>query len=92
MSQLYVYYKVDASNRPAAIALARRVISALEASNGVQVRLSHRADDPLTIMESYDGVNDVDAFRRQLDRAVTDSGLAALIRGDRHTEHFVPCA
>jgi len=92
VSQIYVYYKVTAANRAAALAGAKALIARAAADVGVDGALSCRAEDPLTIMEAYDAVPDAQAFMAWLDAAVSSGGLRSLIEGDRHTEHFVPCA
>lgn len=92
MSQFYVYYKVSAEHRAAAIEAATVLIKNVLDTTGVAGSLSCRADDALTLMESYPGVNEPTLFRAQLDEAVQRSGLRSVILAERHVEHFVPCA
>lgn len=92
MSQFYVYYRVCAEHRTAAIEAATALIQDVLNTTGVTGSLSCRADDALTLMESYPGVTEPAHFRARLDKAVQRSGLLAVIAGERHVEHFVPCA
>jgi len=92
VSQIYVYYKVSAEHRAAALEAAAHVLSIVEQQTGIAGTLSCRADDPLTLMESYPGITDAVAFRLDLDTAVAHSSLGEFLHGTRHTEHFVPCA
>jgi hypothetical protein len=87
---LYVYYKVD----PAAAAdLAGRVAAMqarLTASFRVAAALRRRPgeqDGRQTWMEVYPEVPD--GFDAALALAVSESGIAGLISGPRHTEIFV---
>jgi hypothetical protein len=87
---LYVYYKVD----PAAAAdLAGRVAAMqarLTASFRVAAALRRRPgeqDGRQTWMEVYPEVPD--GFDAVLALAVSESGIAGLISGPRHTEIFV---
>jgi hypothetical protein len=54
-------------------------------------RLLRKRDDAMTWMETYEGVQDPDAFERDLLSAVRAAQFAAVLEpgGDRHMECFL---
>ncbi|WP_374554411.1 DUF4936 family protein [Aquitalea pelogenes] len=92
-SELYVYYKIAATDGPAWLPLLRQMQAAL-AQQGVEVSLMRRQDDNAqqaqqTWMEVYRGIADEQAFLLQLQQALHDHGLESL-GSARHMEWFVP--
>ena len=87
---LYIYYRVPSA---AATELRQRVQAMqaqLAAGSGVVAALKKRPvekDGMQTWMEVYPAVPD--GFENLLEQAVAHAGLAALIDGERHTEHFL---
>lgn len=98
----YVYYRVSSHNAAAAHAAAARLFTLAASRFGVSGRLQRRADasandatsGTTTWMERYDSASP--AFIASLTQLAAESGLTALIEGERHTECFVdaqtPCA
>lgn len=92
-SQLYVYYKIAATDGPALLPKLRQMQAALM-REGVEASLMRRQDDSAqqtqqTWMEVYRGIADEQAFLLQLQQALRDHGLENLA-GARHMEWFVP--
>ncbi|OWW20020.1 DUF4936 family protein [Noviherbaspirillum denitrificans] len=85
---LYIYYRVRGDNAPA---LHARVTAMQQRiANGVAVALKRRPEEKdglQTWMEVYLAVPE--GFEAILQDAVAKDGLAGLIEGPRHTEHFV---
>lgn len=99
--QLFVYYRVNASNVDAAIAAAGRVQSALRQRHpGLQAALMRRPDavnGQVTLMETYALAAWVDALGvdEALQRAIeldAARAMAPWIVGERRVEVFVSCA
>jgi hypothetical protein len=96
---LYIYYRVDSAHATPLFGKIKGVQAMLQARLVSLARSSAvREQDGLqTWMEIYQGILPASAedFIRTLDRALEDSGAAALIRGERHVEQFedvAPCA
>lgn len=97
----YVYYRVSSHNAAAARQAVAQLFALTAARFGVSGRLQWRADTSAndtaagttTWMERYDDVSP--AFVASLAPLAVESGLTALIEGDRHTECFIdaptPC-
>ncbi|VVE30566.1 hypothetical protein PHO31112_03615 [Pandoraea horticolens] len=97
----YVYYRVSSHNATAARQAVAQLFALTAARFGASGRLQWRADTSAndtaagttTWMERYDNVGP--AFVASLPSLAAESGLTALIEGDRHTECFVdaqtPC-
>lgn len=87
---LYIYYRVVTED---AATLHKQVIllqQTLAREYGIVTALKRRPEEKdgrQTWMEIYHAVPD--GFEAALDRAVTQTGLLALIDGQRNTEHFV---
>lgn len=87
---LYIYYRVRSEN---ATALRERVAAmqkSLSGEYGIVSRLKRRPEEKdgrQTWMEIYEAVPD--HFEAVIERAVAQAGLAALIDGQRNTEHFL---
>jgi hypothetical protein len=92
VTDIYIYYKVDAAHRDIAQERARALLAAVAAQAGVAGALDQRADDPLTWLETYRAVPDEAAFHAALSQALGASGLLDCLAGERHLERFVPCA
>ncbi|GIZ54131.1 DUF4936 family protein [Noviherbaspirillum aridicola] len=93
---LYIYYRVPPAHAAALQPLLAAMQEALSREHGVSAALKRRPEEKdgrQTWMEVY---QDVPAgFDDALDRALAQSGAAALIDGPRHTEIFEdvrPCA
>ncbi|VVD65506.1 DUF4936 family protein [Pandoraea fibrosis] len=98
----YVYYRVSSHNAAAAHAAVTRLFALTGTRFGVPGRLQWRADASVndaaagttTWMERYDGASP--AFVASLPQLAVESGLTALIEGERHAECFIdaqtPCA
>lgn len=92
-SQLYVYYRISPAQRRLLLPRLRQMQAAL-ALHGVQASLLRRQDEVAdaslhTWMEVYQGVDDCQAFARQLQQALHDYGLEEALT-ERHVECFVP--
>jgi hypothetical protein len=87
---LYIYYRVRNENAAALQVRASAMQHRLEAECGVAGSLKRRPEEKdgrQTWMEVYQAVPD--GFEATLDAAVAHGGLAKLIDGPRHTEHFM---
>jgi hypothetical protein len=87
---LYIYYKVDAAAVPALASRVAAMQSQLASSLRVMPLLRRRPgeqDGKQTWMEVYPDVPP--GFDAALAQAVSESGLADLTSGPRHTEIFV---
>ena len=100
----YTYYQVQLHHAAAVQACVNAMQVTLRENFGIRAGLKCRPtsgenSEPgmQTWMEVYLAVpaDDSDTFSAALDRAAQQSGLAAMIDGQRHTERFMdicPCA
>jgi quinol monooxygenase YgiN len=91
----YVYYRVNPAQAEAAREAVQRVLAEMRAGHCLHARLMSKLDEPLLWMETYEDVQDRDAFQQALVAAVRRHGLAGcLAAGERrHVEAFEPkCA
>jgi hypothetical protein len=86
--QVYVYYRVK-TNDPATDALVRAIQARLTCHTGLRGQLLKRCDDPLTWMEIYHGVTDLNLLQTQLQRLSDEFDLTSFLDGPRHLECFV---
>lgn len=90
---LFVYYRVQASQESAYLAQARSLLAELRQRSGIEGRLSRRpeAKDGLhTWMQSF---IDLPAAREaQVAQHLADPRSANFIEGERHSERFVRLA
>lgn len=88
---LYVYYRIPRTNVMAASAAASRMAGLIEAQGLERPQLMRRpeadAEGRQTWMEVYAFWDE--AWAPILERALANSGLAALIEGPRHPELFI---
>ncbi|HCY61647.1 MAG TPA: DUF4936 domain-containing protein [Oxalobacteraceae bacterium] len=87
---LYVYYRAGCACAQAVHERVTAMQAALMRRCGVAASLKRRPepkDGRHTWMETY--LNIPDDFDVILSQAVTQSGLASLIDGERHTEYFL---
>ncbi len=87
---LYVYYRVDCALAQAVCERATAMQARLSQDCGVAAALKRRPDAKdgrHTWMETYHNIPD--GFDAILAQAVSQSGLASLIDGERHTEFFL---
>lgn len=87
---LYIYYRVASANAKRLCAQVTAMQAELARELGVVAHLKRRPaeqDGQHTWMEIY--ANAPADFEAKLDRAVADADLAAVIVGERHTEHFM---
>lgn len=92
---VYVYYRVDPSQRKTARELANRVLDRMQVVHGVNGRLMESQDEPLLWMEIYERVTDVDRFCTDLQATAEAAGMVRTLApgSHRHIERFVPlCA
>lgn len=93
---LYIYYRVRSEDASALHDRATIMQQHLVSAHGIVAGLKRRPEEKegrQTWMEIYLAVPP--GFEAVLEEAVARDGLAALIDGQRHTEHFVdisPCA
>ena len=93
---LYIYYRAAVTDATAVLAEAGALQRLLRDGQRVQCALKRRPDADNgrhTWMEVYYTVSD--DFTQQIDRALTQTRLADLTDGIRHTEYFLdypPCA
>ncbi len=88
---LYVYYRIAGSDAMAARTAASKMLDLIEAQGRSAPRLMLRpepdAEGRQTWMEVYEAWDS--SSPAIVDRALAESGLAALIEGDRHLELFI---
>lgn len=88
---LYVYYRIARPDVMAARAAASKMQDLIEAQGLTAPRLMLRpepdAEGRQTWMEVYEAWDS--SWPAIVDRALAESGLAALIEGDRHLELFI---
>ena len=87
---LYIYYRVRSEDAPALRVRAVDLQQRLATEHGIVAGLKRRPEEKdgrQTWMEIYQAVPP--GFEAVLEQAVARDGLAALIDGQRHTEHFV---
>lgn len=87
---LYIYYRVRSENAAVLRIRATAMQCRLATACRVAGRLKRRPEEKngrQTWMEIYESVPD--DFEATLDAAVAQDGLAELIDGPRHTEHFM---
>lgn len=88
---LYIYYRIPEVKSDAAREAAARLAELVAARGVERPRLMRRpeanAQGQQTWMEIYERWDP--GWSATLDRAVTDSGLGALIEGPRHPELFI---
>ena len=90
---LFVYYRVRASQESAYLAQARTLLAQLHQSSGIEGRLSRRpeAKEGLhTWMESF--IDLPAAQEAAVSAHLADPRSASFIEGERHTERFVRLA
>lgn len=88
--ELYIYYRVRAENAEALRSRVTDMQRCLSRDYGIVTALKRRPEERdglQTWMEIYQSIPA--DFECVLDRAILQSGLPALIDGQRHTEHFV---
>jgi hypothetical protein len=97
LRELYIYYRVNDGDAPAALQAARSMQQRLrEQHPGLQARLLRRpqagSDGLQTWMETYalPDAGVTTALEDEITRAA--SAWAAYISGPRHCEVFTPCA
>lgn len=89
LHSFYVYYKIKAADEFAAREAIKRLFSDVKTQTGIAGRLLHRADEPETWMEIYEGITERTGFHDLLERACEQSGLLRLLEpAHRHIEHF----
>lgn len=90
-ASLYVYYRIPRDHVGEALSAARRAAALIQASGAAAPRLMRRPqadrDGRQTWMEIYERWDP--AWEGRISRALAESGLAALIAGERHEELFV---
>lgn len=87
---LYIYYRVRSENATALQVRASAMQHRLASECGIAGSLKRRPEEKdgrQTWMEVYHTVPD--GFEAMIDAAVSRDGLAKLIDGPRHTEHFM---
>jgi len=97
---LYIYYRVGQAGADTLHGKLKAVQMVLQTRYGVAAGLKRRpgtVDGRQTWMEIYEHVPPAraDDFLQALQRALDDTGVGALIEGERHVEHFedvAPCA
>lgn len=92
---VYVYYRVDPSQRQKARELVNRVLDRMQTVHGLNGRLMESQDERLLWMEVYEGVTDVDRFCTDLQATAEATGMVLTLApgSRRHVERFVPlCA
>jgi Domain of unknown function (DUF4936) len=90
---LFVYYRVQASQESAYLAQARSLLAELRQRSGIEGRLSRRpeAKDGLhTWMQSF--IDLPAAQEAQVAQHLADPRSANFIEGERHSERFVRLA
>jgi hypothetical protein len=99
MRELFVYYRVRASDAAAALASVQRLQALLsDRFPGLRARLLRRPDtadhELQTWMETYATDPPRDGISAELQAAIeAEAGMIApLIQGTRHVEVFVACA
>jgi quinol monooxygenase YgiN len=97
--QLFVYYRVRAQHRAAAVAASRALHAAWRREDpGLECDLLQRVDsdptgaDLVTLMEVYRHAQGIAPARRQRIEREAQAALAAWLVGERHVEVFAPCA
>lgn len=95
-TQVYVYYRIRATDASAAIAAIHRFQAALCAAlPGLVCSLSRRVDDPgdlQTVMETYSHASAAAGdWQAEVERQAA-AQLGNWIVGVRHVEVFAPCA
>ena len=68
MINYYVYYKVNLDEREALQRAVAELFDAVKKETGLSGKWLHRADDPATYMEVFEGVRDGDAFEALIAR------------------------
>ncbi len=86
--EVYVYYRVKTGD-PGTTALVRGIQARLAHRTGIQGQLLKRCDDPLTWMEIYNDVTDLNMLKSQLQQLTEEFDLSPFLDGDRHFECFV---
>ena len=94
--ELYIYYRAPAVHADALIDAVQRMHEQVVACHaGLEARLLRRADpgdgDP-TWMETYRLPPGADPASLAVTIAVAAQALRPWIVGERHVEHFLPCA
>jgi hypothetical protein len=88
---LYIYYRVAAERATQFSSAAAAMQAALSSQHQIASVLKRRPDikdGHHTWMEVYLAVPE--DFALLIEQAVEQSGIAALIKGPRHTEFFIP--
>jgi hypothetical protein len=86
----FIYYRIDAGREADLLAALATMQASLHATTGITGRVRRRLDDPLTWMESYEGVSDQYTFEIELGSHAFRHGLYELLAegGQRHMERF----
>lgn len=88
MFNIYVYYRVDPQHSASAEAPIRAMQAQLASRTGVAPQLLKKRDEPLLWMETYQDVDDADAFLSELTRVADEYGLGGFRQGEPHVECF----
>lgn len=88
MFSVYVYYRLDPRHARDAEAPIRALISRLACRCAVSAHLLKKRDEPLLWMEAYEGIADIAAFERELERIADECDVTLFIDGTRHVECF----
>lgn len=90
---LYIYYRVAPSQATTLFGKLKAMQAVLQADQGISARLKRRPEEKdglQTWMEVYEGIapgQEIE-FSAKLDKALSAAGIAGLIEGSRHVEHF----
>jgi Domain of unknown function (DUF4936) len=94
--ELFVYYRVASRHETALIDAVGGMHQALRSAHaGLEARLLRRADErdgDVTWMEIYRLPAGADPAASRASIATAAQVLAPWLAGERHVEHFVPCA
>ena len=88
MFNVYVYYRLDPRHADDAETPIRGLMASLACRYAVTTRLLKKYAEPLLWMETYEGVTDPDAFKRELTRGEDEYDVGVFIDGERHLECF----
>lgn len=94
--ELYIYYRAPARQAETLANAVQRMQQQLTAQHpGLEARLLRRADErdgELTWMETYRLPADADPATLAASIADAAQALRPWLAGERHVEHFLPCA
>lgn len=88
MFNVYVYYRLDPHRVNDAETQIRALMASMCCRCAVTALLLKKRGEPLLWMESYTGVEDPDAFGRELARAVDEHNVGVFTDAERHLECF----